>query len=256
MSDKIVVTNLNYRVHDKNILQSVSIKVKDGQFVGILGPNGSGKTTLLKHIYRVLPVNSNVIFVNGIDITETSIRQSSKFMTVMRQENTSVFDYTNLEMVLMGRSPHKKIYETANCKDLDIALSSLKYVGMFDYKDRLFNTLSGGEKQRVLMARSLAQETDIFILDEPTNHLDVYYQWNLMKLIKRLNKTVLAVFHDLSIALEYCDYIYVLNDGKNIIEGEAVEVLSKEILRDVFRVDGEIITTSNSNKRVVIYSSV
>ena len=256
MSDKIVVNNLNYRVHYKNILQSVSIKVKDGQFVGILGPNGSGKTTLLKHIYRVLPVNSNVIFVNGIDITETSIRQSSKFMTVMRQENTSVFDYTNLEMVLMGRSPHKKIYETANCKDLDIALSSLKYVGMFDYKDRLFNTLSGGEKQRVLMARSLAQETDIFILDEPTNHLDVYYQWNLMKLIKRLNKTVLAVFHDLSIALEYCDYIYVLNDGKNIIEGEAVEVLSKEILRDVFRVDGEIITTSNSNKRVVIYSSV
>ncbi|EHI55213.1 hypothetical protein HMPREF9333_01628 [Johnsonella ignava ATCC 51276] len=256
MSDKIVVNNLNYRVHDKNILQSVSIKVKDGQFVGILGPNGSGKTTLLKHIYRVLPVNSNVIFVNGIDITKTSIRQSSKFMTVMRQENTSVFDYTNLEMVLMGRSPHKKIYETANCKDLDIALSSLKYVGMFDYKDRLFNTLSGGEKQRVLMARSLAQETDIFILDEPTNHLDVYYQWNLMKLIKRLNKTVLAVFHDLSIALEYCDYIYVLNDGKNIIEGEAVEVLSKEILRDVFRVDGEIITTSNSNKRVVIYSSV
>ncbi|WP_276981157.1 ABC transporter ATP-binding protein [Johnsonella ignava] len=256
MSDKIVVNNLNYRVNDKNILQSVSIKVKDGQFVGILGPNGSGKTTLLKHIYRVLPVNSNVIFVNGIDITETSIRQSSKFMTVMRQENTSVFDYTNLEMVLMGRSPHKKIYETANCKDLDIALSSLKYVGMFDYKDRLFNTLSGGEKQRVLMARSLAQETDIFILDEPTNHLDVYYQWNLMKLIKRLNKTVLAVFHDLSIALEYCDYIYVLNDGKNIIEGEAVEVLSKEILRDVFRVDGEIITTSNSNKRVVIYSSV
>ena len=256
MSDKIVVNNLNYRVNDKNILQSVSIKVKDGQFVGILGPNGSGKTTLLKHIYRVLPVNSNVIFVNGIDITEISIRQSSKFMTVMRQENTSVFDYTNLEMVLMGRSPHKKIYETANCKDLDIALSSLKYVGMFDYKDRLFNTLSGGEKQRVLMARSLAQETDIFILDEPTNHLDVYYQWNLMKLMKRLNKTVLAVFHDLSIALEYCDYIYVLNDGKNIIEGEAVEVLSKEILRDVFRVDGEIITTSNSNKRVVIYSSV
>jgi hypothetical protein len=256
MSDKIVVNNLNYRVNDKNILQSVSIKVKDGQFVGILGPNGSGKTTLLKHIYRVLPVNSNVIFVNGIDITEISIRQSSKFMTVMRQENTSVFDYTNLEMVLMGRSPHKKIYETANCKDLDIALSSLKYVGMFDYKDRLFNTLSGGEKQRVLMARSLAQETDIFILDEPTNHLDVYYQWNLMKLIKRLNKTVLAVFHDLSIALEYCDYIYVLNDGKNIIEGEAVEVLTKEILRDVFRVDGEIITTSNSNKRVVIYSSV
>lgn len=256
MSDKIVVNDLNYRVNDKNILQSVSIKVKGGQFVGILGPNGSGKTTLLKHIYRVLPVNSNVIFVNGIDITETSIRQSSKFMTVMRQENTSVFDYTNLEMVLMGRSPHKKIYETANCKDLDIALSSLKYVGMFEYKDRLFNTLSGGEKQRVLMARSLAQETDIFILDEPTNHLDVYYQWNLMKLIKRLNKTVLAVFHDLSIALEYCDYIYVLNDGKNIIEGEAVEVLSKEILRDVFRVDGEIITTSNSNKRVVIYSSV
>ncbi len=256
MADKIIVNNLNYTVNNKNILQSVSIKVKEGQFIGIIGPNGSGKTTLLMHIYRVLPVDANVIFVNGMDITKTSVRQSSKFMTVMKQENTSVFDYTNLEMVLMGRSPHKKIYETTDCRDLEIAFSALKYVGMFDDRNRLFNTLSGGEKQRVLMARSLAQETDIFILDEPTNHLDVYYQWNLMKLIKQLNKTVLAVFHDLSIALEYCDYIYVLSEGKNVIEGEASRVMSKEILRDVFRVDGEIVTTSNSNKRVLIYSSV
>ena len=177
-------------------------------------------------------------------------------MTVMRQENNSVFDYTNLEMVLMGRSPHKKIYETADCKDLEIAFDSLKYVGMFDAKDRLFNTLSGGEKQRVLMARSLAQETDIFILDEPTNHLDVYYQWNLMKSIKKLNKTVLAVFHDLSIALEYCDYLYVLNDGKNMAEGKSAEVLNKEVLRDIFKVDSEIITTSNGKRRVLIYGSI
>ena len=106
------------------------------------------------------------------------------------------------------------------------------------------------------MARSLAQETDIFILDEPTNHLDVYYQWNLMKSIKKLNKTVLAVFHDLSIALEYCDYLYVLNDGKNIAEGKSAEVLNKEILRDVFKVDSEIITTSNGKRRVLIYGSI
>jgi len=256
MSNKIVVNNLNYKVNDKNILQSASIKVKEGQFVGIIGPNGSGKTTLLKHIYRVLPVRSDTVFINGIDITKLSIRQSSKFMTVMRQENNSVFDYTNLEMVLMGRSPHKKIYETADCKDLEIAFDSLKYVGMFDAKDRLFNTLSGGEKQRVLMARSLAQETDIFILDEPTNHLDVYYQWNLMKSIKKLNKTVLAVFHDLSIALEYCDYLYVLNDGKNMAEGKSAEVLNKEVLRDIFKVDSEIITTSNGKRRVLIYGSI
>ena len=174
----------------------------------------------------------------------------------MRQENASVFDYTNLEMVLMGRSPHKKIYESSDCKDLDIAFNSLKYVGMSDYKDRFFNTLSGGEKQRVLMARSLAQETDIFILDEPTNHLDVYYQWNLIKLIKKINKTVLAVFHDLSIALEYCDYIYVLDEGKNVVEGKPSRVLSKEILRDVFRVDCDIITTANGSKRVVVYNSI
>jgi len=122
MSDKIMVNNLDYSVNDKKILQSVCIKVKDGQFVGIIGPNGSGKTTLLKHIYRVLPVDSNVIFINGIDITRTSVRQSSKFMTVMRQENTSVFDYTNLEMVLMGRSPHKKIYETEKLSKKDFKI--------------------------------------------------------------------------------------------------------------------------------------
>ncbi len=256
MTDKIFVNNLSYGINDRNILQSVNIKVKEGQFVGIIGPNGSGKTSLLKHIYRVLPVAADTVFVNGIDITKMSIKQSSKYITVMRQENASVFDYTNLEMVLMGRSPHKKIYESSDCKDLDIAFNSLKYVGMLDYKDRFFNTLSGGEKQRVLMARSLAQETDIFILDEPTNHLDVYYQWNLMKLIKKINKTVLAVFHDLSIALEYCDYIYVLDEGKNVVEGKPSRVLSKEILRDVFRVDCDIITTANGSKRVVVYNSI
>lgn len=156
-------------------------------------------------------------------------------------------------MALMWRSPHKKIYETAVPKDLEIVYDSLKYIGMFDAKDSPFNTLSGGEKQRVLMARSLVRKTDIFILDEPANHLDVYYQRNLMKLIKKLNKTVLAVFHGLSITLEYCDYIYVLSEGKNIIEGNADNILTKEILRNIFGVDGEVITASNGGKRVLIY---
>ena len=106
------------------------------------------------------------------------------------------------------------------------------------------------------MARSLTQEADIYILDEPTNHLDVYYQWHLMKLIKRLNKTVLAVFHDLSIALEYCDYLYVLNKGRIEAEGKGREVLQSDIIRNVFRVAGEVVRTGENKDRVVINDSI
>ena len=256
LKEKIRVSSLSYTPAEEKVLDNVHLTVKEGQFVGIIGPNGSGKTSILKHIYRVLPVESGKIFLNGRDIASMSIRETAASMTVLRQEGQPEFDYTNLEMVLMGRMPHKKFYEGTGKRDLDIADKALEYVGMAKFKDRLFSTLSGGEKQRILMARSLTQEADIYILDEPTNHLDVYYQWHLMKLIKRLNKTVLAVFHDLSIALEYCDYLYVLNKGRIEAEGKGREVLQSDIIRNVFRVAGEVVRTGENKDRVVINDSI
>lgn len=254
--DIIKVSNLSYEVGEKKIIDSISIKVEEGKFIGIMGANGSGKTTLLKHIYRVLPVEDNTIYIKGKDINKLSAKETAKIITVLKQENDLSFDYTNLDMVLMGRTPHKKVYEGKNKDDIKLAIDALRYVGMDKLKDRMFRTLSGGEKQRVLMARSLAQNAEVFILDEPTNHLDVYYQWHMMKLVKNLKKTVIAVFHDLSVALEYCDYIYILKDGKVIKEGLYNEVLDEDVLENVFGIYGKVLCLPDDKYRVIIKGSV
>lgn len=254
--EKIGVHDLSFSIRNKHILSSVSLSVDKGSFIGIIGPNGSGKTTLLKHIYRIYPVDRAKIFINQKDICTMSIKETAAEMTVMRQENTSVFDYTNLQIVLMGRAPHKKIHQGYSKRDIEIARQALEYVDMAEYAEQYFSTLSGGEKQRILMARSLAQETDILILDEPTNHLDIFYQWHLMKLIKKLNKTVLAVFHDLNIALEYCDFIYVMNKGKIIAEGIPENILTSQMLKDVFNVDAYAVKSNKNSKRIIINESV
>lgn len=169
----------------------------------------------------------------------------------MQQENSSDFDYSVLEMVLLGRTPYRKYYEVFTVEDTEIAIKALKSIGMEEYSERRFSTLSGGEKQRVLIARSLAQNAEVLILDEPTNHLDVHYQWALMDLIKTLDKTVLSVFHELNLAASYCDYIYVLNDGEIFAKGKPMELLSSKLLSEVFRIDVQVI--EDGKRPYIIY---
>ena len=254
MDKKIEIQKLSYSAGDQGILHDVCLSVEQNQFVGLIGPNGSGKTTLLKHIYRALPPGKNTVFINGNDVESYSYRDTAKQITVMRQENGSDFDYTILEMVLMGRAPYRKYYEKDTAEDKQIALNSLKHVGMDHLANRSFSTLSGGEKQRVLIARSLAQEADILILDEPTNHLDVHYQWLLMEIIAQLQKTVLSVFHELNLACRYCNYLYVLKDGRIINYGTPETVVTSEMLADVFDVNAHIIK-SEAGKPYIIYEN-
>lgn len=250
-SDAIRVSNLNYAIHSKNILEEITLKVPKHSFVGLIGPNGSGKTTLMRHIYRALPPPIKTVYVNGRAIESISFRDAAKNITVMRQENNSEFSYTILEMVLMGRSPHKGLFEGDTKRDMEIARDALEHVGMRHMEDRSYTSLSGGEKQRVLIARSLAQEADILLLDEPTNHLDVHYQWSLMDTLKGLGKTIFAVFHELNLACAFCDYLYILKDHKIVAEGSPVEVCTQEMLADVFRVDSEIIYSSEGVPRIL-----
>ena len=168
MEHKIEIRDLHYRVPTREILHDVSLQVDKNQFVGLIGPNGSGKTTLLKHIYRALPPEKSTVFINGRKIEAFSYRETARQVTVMRQENGSDFDYTILEMVLMGRAPYRKFYERDTAEDKQIAYNALRFMGMEDIANQHFSTLSGGEKQRVLIARSLAQEADILVLDEPS----------------------------------------------------------------------------------------
>ena len=256
MDRKIEIRDLSYSVPAQQILKNISLHVDRGQFVGLIGPNGSGKTTLLKHIYRAIPPRLNCVYINGSAVESYSYRQSARQVTVMKQENSSDFDYTILEMVLMGRTPYRRYYERDTEEDKRIAREALRRVGMEALAHRAFSTLSGGEKQRVLIARSLAQEADILVLDEPTNHLDVHYQWSLIETVAGLGKTILAVFHELNLACRFCDYLYVLQRGCVVLEGTPNEVVTRDMLAGVFGVNADIIDPGTGKPYVIIRESL
>ena len=163
----------------------------------------------------------------------------------MKQENTSDFNYQVIDIVLMGRLPYKKSFEDYSDEDLNLAISNLEKLGMREFCHRNYNSLSGGEKQRVLIARALTQDTELFILDEPTNHLDIFYQIFLMHVLKNLSITVIAVFHDLNLAAKYCDEIHILKSGHIVMSGRPKDVITSSMIRDVFQLNSEIIETGD-----------
>ncbi len=253
MENRIETKDLKYSIGQTEILQGVSISVPNGKMIGIIGPNGSGKTTLLKHIYRALPPTKETVYINNREIESYSYSESAKDLTVVKQENSSDFDFTVEGMVLLGRSPYRRSFESFTKEDHEIAQKALKSIGMSDYAERSFNALSGGEKQRVLIARSLAQQADIYILDEPTNHLDVHFQWSLMSLIKNLGATVLGVFHEMNLAAHYCDELYVLSRGNVVAHGKPSEILTSELMSAIFGVNADVISLDDGCPYIIFH---
>ena len=221
----------------KEIVKQASLQVKQREFVALLGPNGSGKTTLLKSIYRVLKPSHGAILIDGGDINSLSHRETARRMGVVSQFNNLNFDFTVEEMVLMGRAPHKKAFDRDTEEDYRIVEDALRRVEMLDFRDRSFLTLSGGEKQRIILARALAQQVEMLILDEPTNPLDIKYQIQIMDVVKSLGVGVLAALHDLNLTLMYCTYVYVLKDGRIVAYGPTEDVITEQLIRDVYEVE-------------------
>ena len=244
---KITVENLRVSLEKNEILKGISLETKEQKVVGVIGPNGSGKSTMLKCIYRILQPIEGSILIDGELISRMKEKDSAKKMAVVAQHNQYNFEFSVMEVVLMGRAPHKKLLERDTSEDYRLANEALEQVGMLEYKERSFSSLSGGEQQRVILARALAQQTECLILDEPTNHLDITHQLQLMKLIRKLGLTVVAAIHDLNIAASYCDYLYVMKDGEIIAEGRPEDVLTKELLQDVYQVETERVVDSKGN---------
>ena len=249
---RIKTEGVKFNIGKSDILKGIDIDVKNKEFVGIIGPNGSGKSTFLKCIYRTLKPSSGIIKLDEVNLSKLSIKESSKKMAVVSQHNYYDFDFNVGEIVLMGRSPHKKMMERDSQRDYEIMNEALAKVDMLHCKDRNFNTLSGGEQQRIILARALAQETDCLILDEPTNHLDIKYQLQLMNIVKKLDIEVIAAIHDLNIAAMYCDKIYVLKDGKIVAYGTPKDVLTKELIKEVYEVDA-IVNEDKENNMINIF---
>lgn len=252
---QVDVENVSFNIEDKNIISDVFLQAKQGEFVGLIGPNGSGKSTFLKNIYRVHQPDIGKVFLNHEDIYQLTAKQTSKNMAVVSQESGGFFDFSIQEMVLMGRAPHKRLLEADTSKDFAIAEEALKKVGLEKYGDRSIATLSGGEKQRVMVARALTQQAKVLILDEPTNHLDVHHQLHLMDLVKSLNITVITALHDLNIAAAYCDKIYVLENGQIAKYGRPEEVLTEQTLQKIFRVNTSIIQHPETKKTHITFLS-
>lgn len=238
----ISASNIDVTLGNAQILNSISINAQDKKFIGVIGPNGSGKSTFLKCVYRVLKPNGGIITLGNEHLDKMSVKESAKRMSVVAQHNFYNFDFSVEEVVLLGRSPHKKSMERDNADDFKIVDESLEIVGMSDFKERSFSTLSGGEQQRIILARALAQKAQCLVLDEPTNHLDVKYQLQLLDIVKGLDLTVVCAIHDLNIASMYCDYIYVLDRGIVVAEGEPDSVLTKDLIKQVYEVDVNIYT--------------
>lgn len=224
-----------------DVVKDVSFDVKKGEFLGILGPNGSGKTTLLKSISRVLKPKKGMILISDKDIYQMKSLDVAKQLAVVPQETPVSFDFSALEVVLMGRNPHMPRFKMESKEDFEIAKASMELTRTWEFADRPVTELSGGERQRVIIARALTQEPQILLLDEPTTHLDISNQLEIMDLIKCLCVTrkllIVAVFHDFNLAARYCDSIILLKDGKIVAVGNAEETLTSENVKKVFSVD-------------------
>lgn len=240
-------------VGNKEILKGIDFSLHNKEFLGIIGPNGSGKSTFLKCVYRVQKPTSGNIYFNGQHLDELSYRESALKLAVVAQHNFYSFDFSVLDVVLMGRSPHKKMLERDNLEDFKIARSALARVGMASFEKRMFSTLSGGEQQRVILARALAQQTECLVLDEPTNHLDIKYQLEILKIVKNLNVNVLAVLHDIQLACRFSDYIYLIKDGRIRYKGKPEEVITKDNMREIYDVECEVINRG-SNQILIQYT--
>lgn len=245
--------DLKVSLNKNEILKGIDIELGNKEFIGIIGPNGSGKSTLLKCLYRNLSPSSGSIFIDNIEIGKISTRESAKKIGVLAQHNHHSFDFTVLDMVLMGRSPYKKLMDRDTKEDYEIVYEAIDKVNIRHLANRSFNSLSGGEQQRVILARALAQKTKCLILDEPTNHLDIKYQLQLMEIVKNLGIEVIAAIHDLNIAAMYCDKIYVLKNGEIVAYGTPKDVLTKELIKEVYDVDAKVIKDEEDDSINIIY---
>lgn len=233
---RVHLEGVQVRIDSATIVEDIDLVAESGQMLGLVGPNGSGKSTILRSIYRAIRPSMGVVHLDDDDVWRLSARQSAQRSAVVAQEAPAEFDLTVTEVVAMGRTPHKRVLERDSVEDARIVADALARVEMAELSHRLFATLSGGEKQRVLVARALAQQSRVLILDEATNHLDIHAQLGLMELVHGLGVTVIAALHDLNLAASYCDAVCLVDRGAVVAVGSVGEVMTPERLAEVFGV--------------------
>ncbi len=254
------VRGLKYSYNKYPVLDGVELNVVEGEILGILGPNGCGKTTLLKNLNKNLSPTGGCVMLDGTDLDTIAKRDIAKTVAVVPQTNEIRFSFTVREIVAMGRMPFQGMMSGETREDAKIVDEAIEKVGLSHLKDRHINTMSGGERQRVMIARALAQTPRILLMDEPTLHLDINTQFEALDLIydlsKESNLTVVVVSHDLPMVARYCDKIAMIHDHKVMCCGTPEEVLTPENMRTVFNLDAELGYDSKNGKRTVFLHGV
>ncbi|MFE4452921.1 ABC transporter ATP-binding protein [Streptomyces sp. NPDC056796] len=233
---RVDVEALTVEIAGARLLEEATLRAGSGQLVGLVGPNGSGKSTLLRCVYRALRPSAGAVRVGGDDLRALNARESARRLAALPQEAAAEFDFTAAEVVAMGRLPHQGPMARTTEEDRRTCEAALAGVGAAHLADRGFLTLSGGEKQRVLIARALAQQPRVLVLDEPTNHLDIAQQLEVLALVRESGLTVLTALHDLNLAALHCDLVHVIDEGRVVASGAPYDVLTPELLADVFGV--------------------
>ncbi|MFJ1736865.1 ABC transporter ATP-binding protein [Streptomyces sp. NPDC088254] len=238
------------------IVSEVSLRVEPGEIVGLVGPNGSGKSTLLRSAYRVLRPSGGAALIDGESVWNLSAREAARRRALVTQHTVLGAEFSVREVVAMGRTPRKGMLERDGERDRQVIEQALEDVHMRWAAQRSFSTLSGGEQQRVLIARALAQEAGLLILDEPTNHLDVRAQFEVLDLLRQLGLTTLTALHDLDHAVSYCDRVAVIKEGRLVAVGMPTEVLTPGLVHDVFGVRAVLDTHPITGRPRIAVASV
>lgn len=235
----VIIKNLYFYIGDNRILSDINLNISKGEFVGLIGPNGAGKTTLLKCINGINN-GRGIIRLNNLNLKDLSFKKVARQVALMHQNTSITFPFFALDIVLTGRHPHLKRTRGESRKDYDIARKYMKYTNTEKFESTLITEMSGGERQRVLFAKVLTQETDIILLDEPTASLDIAHEEQIFKYSKELSakgKTVIAAVHDLKIASRYCSRLVLMKEGRIISDGRPEEVLTSQNLSEAYGVN-------------------
>ena len=248
--------DVSFAYHRAPVIQSLSLKVEPGEFIGVLGPNGSGKSTLLKLLGGILKPGSGTVFLKDKPLNDYKRKTLAQSIAWLPQEHGMAFSFRVGEIVLMGRHPYLSPMTFEGQKDFDIADQAMTTTDTAHLSARQFSDISGGEKQRVMMASAIAQEPEVLLLDEPTTALDIKYQLEIINILDRLNRsdgmTLILAMHDMHLASKYCRRLILIDQGKIVKDGTPEEVLQKEVLESVYGVqlkvfhdpeDGSILIT-------------
>lgn len=257
MSAGLDLNALSASAGGQPILTNVTMTALPGALTGLIGPNGAGKSTLLRASLGLVPLSSGSATFAGHDLPAMPRRDRARLAAFVEQIGANEAHLTAREVVMLGRIPFQSIWQAEpSSEDETIVTASIAAVGMSDFDGRHYNTLSGGEQQRLQIARALAQQPQLLLLDEPTNHLDVHAQLTALNLLRtraRAGATVLLALHDLNLAAAFCDALIVLHRGQVAAQGSPQDVLTPALLRDVYNVDATLVNHPTSGRPMIAY---